>query len=273
MSNKTGIQWTDSTWNPWHGCTKISKGCKYCYMYRDKERYGQDPTTVLRSKTKFSEPLKWKENKLVFTCSWSDFFIKEADSWRDEAWRIIKSTPHLTYQILTKRPVRVKDNLPSDWGDNGYKNVWLGVSVESQDEISRIHELLKIPSYCYFASLEPLLSPIDLISENILCTNPKLSKSELSWREVTTAMNYLDWVIVGGESGGNKKYKFRPCELDWIKNIVSQCSQAHTPVFVKQLGTHLKRQLYLTDNHGGNINEFPLDLQIRQMPYCYKELL
>ena len=100
----TKIQWTEATWNPWHGCQKVSPGCKFCYMYRDKERYGQDATTVLRSKTKFKEPLKWKEPKVIFTCSWSDWFIEEADQWRDEAWETIRKTPQHTYQILTKSP-------------------------------------------------------------------------------------------------------------------------------------------------------------------------
>src|SRR3990167_6883297 len=95
------IEWTNDTWNPWHGCTKVSEGCDHCYMFRDKVRYGQDPELVVRSKTTFTAPLKWKEPSLVFTCSWSDWFHKAADAWRDEAWAIIKATPHLTYQILT----------------------------------------------------------------------------------------------------------------------------------------------------------------------------
>ena len=111
MAIQSKIQWTNATWNPWHGCKKVSPGCKFCYMYRDKERYNQDPTTVLKSKTKFNAPLQWNEPKLIFTCSWSDWFIEEADQWRAEAWKIIKNTPHHTYQILTKRPERIKDHL------------------------------------------------------------------------------------------------------------------------------------------------------------------
>lgn len=102
MAQESKIQWTDGTWNPWHGCIKVSEGCKFCYMYRDKDRYGLDPTDVQRSKSNFRDPLKWKEPKKVFTCSWSDFFIEQADEWRAEAWEIIKNTPHLTYQILSQ---------------------------------------------------------------------------------------------------------------------------------------------------------------------------
>ncbi|MDP9961663.1 DUF5131 family protein [Chryseobacterium lathyri] len=128
---KTKIQWTEATWNPWHGCKKVSPGCKFCYMYRDKDRYGQDPTMVLKSKMTFKQPLKWKDPQLIFTCSWSDWFIEEADAWRNEAWGIIRKTPQHTYQILTKRPERIKDNLPDCF--NELNNVLIGVSVESQE--------------------------------------------------------------------------------------------------------------------------------------------
>ncbi len=93
MSETTGIQWTEATWNPWRGCHKVSAGCKHCYMFREQIRYGSDPNQVLRSKTTFYDPLKWQEPKRIFTCSWSDWFIEEADPWRAEAWDIIRKTP------------------------------------------------------------------------------------------------------------------------------------------------------------------------------------
>ncbi len=105
MGKESQIEWTEATWNPWHGCKKISPGCKNCYMYREKKRYGQDPHNVTKSKTTFKAPLGWKSSKTIFTCSWSDFFIQEADDWRDDAWDVIRKTPEHTYQILTKRPV------------------------------------------------------------------------------------------------------------------------------------------------------------------------
>ncbi len=131
MGEITGIGWTDATWNPWYGCSKVSPGCAHCYMFRDMKRYGSDPEVVTRSKTKFDEPRKWKTPRRVFTCSWSDWFHEGADAWRAEAWAIVRDTPHLTYQILTKRPERIADHLPPDWGE-GYPNVWLGTSVENQ---------------------------------------------------------------------------------------------------------------------------------------------
>lgn len=249
MANTTKIQWTDATWNPWHGCKKVSPGCKYCYMYRDKERYGHDPTAVLRSKTKFNEPLKWKEPRLVFPCSWSDFFIENADAWRDEAWKIIKNTPHLTYQILTKRPERILECLPDDWGE-GYPNVWLGTSIETQDQLHRMNTLCEVPAKVRFLSLEPLIGEVSLASE-----------------ETILYRNNIHWVIVGGESGNDTgKYRYRECKIIWIEAVVRLCSILEVPVFVKQLGTHLSKKMGLSDRHGGNIDEFPKFLQIRQMP-------
>lgn len=140
MGKHTGIAWAECTWNPWRGCTKISAGCDHCYMYRDQARYGQDPRVVTRSKTTFRDPFRWKTPKRIFTCSWSDFFHGSADPWRDQAWDIIRQTPHHTYLILTKRPGRIPRHLPSDWGD-GWPHVWLGVSVESQTETFRLQHL------------------------------------------------------------------------------------------------------------------------------------
>src|SRR5262245_22876419 len=108
MGERTGISWTDVTWNPWQGCHRVSAGCRGCYMYAQKRRYGQEPSAVSRSSwATFNLPYRLREPGRVFTRSWSDFFLEEADDWRPMAWDIIKDTPHLTYQILTKRPERI----------------------------------------------------------------------------------------------------------------------------------------------------------------------
>ena len=111
MTENTKIPWTDHSQNFWQGCHKVSPGCDHCYMEREKLRYGQEPGTVVRSSNAtFYKPLIWDKPAKVFTCSWSDFFIEEADKgWRFDAWEVIRRTPHLTYQILTKRPERIKD--------------------------------------------------------------------------------------------------------------------------------------------------------------------
>lgn len=279
MGVESSIQWTEATWNPWHGCRKVSAGCKYCYMYRDKDRYGQDPTTVLRSKGNFNQPLKMQEPTLIFTCSWSDFFIEEADAWRDEAWAIIKATPQHTYQILTKRPERIWHCLPSDWGE-GYSNVWLGTSVEDQEQANkRIPHLLINDAVVHFISAEPLLRPVDLTKvevNGLELFGIGLSPEELQDGPLETVNvledesilpNMIDWVIIGGESGNHTgKWLYRACDLDWIASLISQCLENGTAAFVKQLGTQLAKDLHLSDRHGGNIEEWPQHLQVREMP-------
>src|SRR5450432_3737766 len=204
MSENSSIQWTESTWNPHHGCKKVSDGCKYCYMFRDKEKYGQDPTLVVKSKTKFNEPLLWKEPKLIFTCSWSDFFIEEADVWRKEAWDVIRKTPHHTYQIVTKRPERIQEQLPPDWGD-GWNHVWLDVSIENQKNVHRATILANIPAKTRFISAEPLLGEIDFL-QSVDGKRP---------------IDEFHWLILGGESGNNiGKYIYRPSEVDWFTRII-----------------------------------------------------
>lgn len=188
MSETTGISWTDATWNCWQGCTKVSPGCAHCYMFREKARYGQDPTVVVRSApATFNKPLTWSGDRipgngrgLVFTCSWSDFFHEAADPWRDEAWAIIRATPHLTYQILTKRADRIAAHLPFDWGGSGYANVWLGVSVETTRQVERAEILAELPARVRFLSCEPLLGAVAL---------------------PTAIAPRLHWIIAGGETG------------------------------------------------------------------------
>lgn len=241
---KTKIQWTDSTWNPWYGCQKVSTGCKFCYMYRDRQNDSR-VNKVIRSKTKFTEPLRIKEPTLIFTCSWSDWFLPEADEWRDEAWGIIRKTPHLTYQILTKRPERIKGNLPYNF--ESYKNVWIGVSVENQDYVSRLDYLQDLPCIT-FASFEPLIGAIQ-------------------WN---VSMSNLDWCIVGGESGNDYgNYRYRPMKLAWAKDLVEDAKNNDVACFVKQLGTHQAKILNLTSRHGDMFSKFPSSIKIREFPKLY----
>lgn len=210
MSATSGIEWTEATWNPWMGCTKVSPGCDLCYMYREQRRYGRDPEVVVRSKTTFNAPLKWASPKAIFTCSWSDWFHADADPWRDEAWEIIRRTPQHTYQILTKRPGRIARHLPLDWGE-GWSHVWLGVSVENQDHAFRARQLTEVPAAVRFVSAEPLLGPVAF-------ERPVLRQ--------------LDWLIVGGESGPD----CRPMDMAWASGLRDQCEQHGVAFFLKQLG-------------------------------------
>lgn len=278
MSDRTKIQWTDATWNPWHGCHKVSPGCKNCYMFREKKQYGQDPNIVVRSKTKFTDPLKWKEPRLIFTCSWSDWFIEEADEWRDEAWDIIRRTPQHTYQILTKRIERAEGRVPIP----ALPNIWFGVSVEDQKHADeRIPKLLRTPTTTRFISAEPLLGPVDLTRlRPVGCSGwiDAVGKREHRGPSVFGTEVGLDWVIVGGESGTGA----RPMDIEWARSIVGQCKAAGVACFVKQLGAkpqyHTCRNpacthpdcgyvdIHLHDKKGGDPSEWPKDLMVREMP-------
>lgn len=254
MGQKSNIQWTDASWNIARGCTKVDEDCKYCYMYRDSfsdSRY--DPKQVIRTKTVFDLPLKLKEPSKIFTCSLTDFFHESIDSYRNEAWNIIRKCPQHTFQILTKRPERILNHLPSDWG-LGWHNVILGTSIGSQASLHRALELTKVPAKNHFLSIEPLHGRVDLLVP-------------IHYIAIVPLVSFFDWVIVGGESGNESgKYKYRPCDIEWINKIVYDCQENDVPVFVKQLGTFLAKQLHLKDRHGGDINEFPKHLQIRQFP-------
>lgn len=255
MAENSKIEWTNHTVNFWTGCKKVSPGCKFCYMYRDQERYKKDPTDVLRVRDSTINKVLRAANTgdKIFTCSWSDFFIEDADVWRNWAWDIIRDNPQYHWQILTKRPERIQECLPNDWGD-GWPQVWLGVSVETQKEADeRIATLIKIDCKVRFLSIEPILGPVNLSGYIVKPDN--------------VLNNPIHWVIVGGESGNdNGKYLYRESELSWYYKIVNQCNRAEIPVFVKQLGTHLAKYLQTSDRHGKNIRDFPEGIQIRKFP-------
>lgn len=255
MSIKSNIQWTDATWNIARGCTKVDEDCKFCYMYRDSmdsTRY--NPLNVVRTKTVFNLPLKLKEPSKVFTCSLTDFFHEGIDSYRNEAWDIIRKCPQHTFQILTKRPERIIEHLPEYWTEVRDR-VWLGTSIGSENGLTRLQDLIiPIQKGIKFLSLEPLHEELNLQLTRFVDFGHM-------------AGNLIDWVIIGGESGNeNGKYRYRPCKLEWIENLIEQCIQFRIPVFVKQLGTHLAKELKLNDRHGGNIEEWPEHLRIRQFP-------
>jgi len=258
MSQKSAIQWTDATWNVARGCTKVDEDCKYCYMYRDSmnnTRY--NPLQVVRTKTVFDLPLKLKEPSKIFTCSLTDFFHEAIDGYRDDAWNIIRKCPEHTFQILTKRPERITACTPPDLLQAD--NIWFGTSVGSMEGYDRILHLIEVNCKTRFLSLEPLHGPMNLY--------PLLSlTNEIRTNKPGSA---IDWVIVGGESGNDTgKYRYRPCELEWIQSIAAECIRHRVPVFVKQMGTYLAKQLKMSDRHGGNIDEFPEHLKIREFPHA-----
>ncbi|WP_128545035.1 DUF5131 family protein [Larkinella soli] len=278
MGVETAISWTDATWNVARGCTKVDEDCKYCYMYRESlnnTRY--NPKAVERTKTVFNLPLRLKEPQRVFTSSLTDFFHEAIDPFRYECFDIIRRCPHLTFQLLTKRPERIHDalrnaydeahwyNLPElgnmmfDWKNGRMpKNVWLGTSIGSQSSIQRLFDLLSLAAPrdggVYFLSLEPMHGEIILPLDEEVDFGPKVK-------------DLLKWVIIGGESGNeNGMYRYRPCRLEWIENLVDQCQTAGIAVFVKQLGTHIAKELGLKHRHGADPSEWPEHLRVQQFP-------
>lgn len=259
MGQKSGIQWTDATWNVARGCSKVDEDCKFCYMYRDSfdgSRY--DPKDVVRTKTVFNLPLKLKEPSKIFTSSLTDFFHEAIDSYRNEAWDIIRKCPHHTFQILTKRPERIPYHLPDDWDEN-FKHVWIGTSVGSVKGLSRMYALMSAFTD-YNSNGKQLRKPTTFIS-----FEPLYEHIECNF-DLSTIM-WFDWVIIGGESGHETgKYRYRPCELAWIEEIANAFGNCGVAVFIKQMGTFLSKKLNMSDRHGGDIDEFPEHLRIRKFP-------
>ena len=212
-----------ASWNPWHGCTKISAGCKYCYVYRQDEMYGADTSSrEVRKTANFSLPVKLKRDKsykiesgkLVYTCFTSDFFVVGADEWRAEAWAMIREREDLDFFIFTKRIDRFKVGLPADWG-NGYKNVIIGCTVENQEMADyRLPIFKELPIRHKVIIAAPLL-------ENLVLS-PYLDDT-------------IEEVAASGESGNDA----RICDYEWILDIRKQCIEKDIPFCFHQTGAKL----------------------------------
>jgi protein gp37 len=213
-STHTGIEWTDKTWNPTTGCSKVSPGCRYCYAEALTERFPQSfpkGFQLTLHPDRLEQPRKWRTPSRIFVNSMSDLFHEDVPfSYLQEVFQVMKETPWHIYQILTKREDRLADLASRlDWT----KNIWAGVSVESQRYVHRIDALRKVPAAVRFLSCEPLLGELDLNLDGI------------------------DWVIVGGESG----YHHRPIQTAWVRKILHQTRADGVAFFFKQWGgTHSK---------------------------------
>lgn len=327
---ENGIAWTDRTWNPVTGCTKVSAGCKHCYaevmakrtfgrlyppvvahplpdhirraydtayapgeadMY--ERAAGMRPrrfTDVQTHADRLDAPLRWRKPARVFVNSMSDLFHEDVpDSFIDQVFAVMGLCPQHTFQVLTKRPERMRAYCRDRFGGKVYSvrtptcgtvcwmaplcNVWLGVSVEDQATAdARIPLLLQTPAALRFVSYEPALGPVDL-------TAIRRTRAEGFMRPLDGRFNRIDWVIVGGESGP----KARPCDVEWIRAVVAQCKAAGVACFVKQLGANaqdddgsmhgryaaggIKHDFpKLTHPKGGDADEWPHDLRLRQWP-------
>lgn len=217
---KTSIEWTEVTWNPTTGCTKISEGCRFCYaetMSRRLQAMGQPKykngfELTLHADT-LTIPYTWKKPRIVFVNSMSDLFHKNIPlTYIQKVFRVMKDNHIHTFQVLTKRAnILAQYNSLLDWAPN----IWMGVSVENQKVIERIDYLRKTGAFIKFLSLEPLIGPI----HNLNLYN-------------------IDWVIVGGESGP----KARPMKKEWVLDIKDQCDKADVKFFFKQWGGFNKKK-------------------------------
>lgn len=223
MSDKSAIEWTESTWNPTTGCDRITSGCDNCYalslakrlkaMGNAKYQQDGDPRTsgpgfaLQMHSDALTIPLRWRKPRTVFVNSMSDLFhARVTDAFIAQVFEIMASTPRHTYQVLTKRPIRLSrlaERLP--WPEN----IWMGVSVEDTAQTWRLDRLRAVPAAVRFVSAEPLLGPLDGLN-----------------------LSGIDWLIAGGESGvGN-----RPVDVQWVEGIRDQCDRAGVAFFFKQWG-------------------------------------
>lgn len=280
MSDRSAIEWTESTWNPVRGCTKVSPGCKNCYAEKFAERWrgvaghpyehGFDVRLVPEA---LDLPLRWRKPRRVFVNSMSDLFHEAVpDTFIADVFNTMKQAPRHTFQVLTKRAARMSAFVRRWTGATlPLPNVWLGVSVEDRRSRARIAELERTPAVVRFLSCEPLLEDLG---------------------DLELAGTGIRWVIVGGESGP----RARPCAEEWVRSIVGQCRAAGAAVFVKQLGAYVVSEQRtapaelmanperlgpedrapngevwawragLRHPKGSDPAEWPADLRVRQMP-------
>ncbi|MDP9314174.1 MAG: phage Gp37/Gp68 family protein [Chloroflexota bacterium] len=223
MGQKSAIEWTDNTFNPWWGCTKVSPGCVHCYAETFSSRYKYDVFGPRKPRRTFGEsywqePLKWNRQAQqigrrarVFCASMADVFEDNPsiETERAKLWNLIAETPMLDWLLLTKRPQNMLRFAP--WGAEWPPNVWAMTSVENQEQgEKRIPILLEVPAIVRGLSIEPLIGPVDL----------------------TPWLKGIQWVIVGGESGQGA----RQMQVDWVVSLRNQCAEACVPFFFKQWG-------------------------------------
>ena len=230
----------DPTWNPWHGCHKFSEGCKNCFMYYLDEQRGQDGSKISKNKTDWNLPLKKdrqgnpkiKSGEFVRVCMASDFFLEEADEWREEAWNIMRKRPDVTFSLLTKRAHRIKDCLPADWG-NGWDNITFAVSCENQKRADeRIPYLLELPAKHIWVSLKPFIGEIDL--DKYLATGK------------------IETVLCGGENYAGE----RPLHHEWVKKIYDQCIKYDVEFIFGQTGN-----VFIKDGKEYHIKDYKTQIE------------
>jgi protein gp37 len=245
VSDRSAIEWTDATWNPVRGCTKISPGCKHCYAERFAERFRGVPGHPFEKgfdirlvPEKLNQPLQWRCSRRIFVNSMSDLFHDRVPTeYISRVGRIMQTAKWHTFQVLTKRHERLQSLLNGKLGWMGsLSNVWWGVSVEDREYgLPRIESLRSTNAGVRFLSVEPLLEDLGEID-----------------------LSGIDWVIVGGESGPGA----RPMERTWVCGLLDQCAAAGVPFFFKQWGGIQKKRA------GRSLHGRTYD----QLPNCYSDI-
>lgn len=212
-------------WNPWHGCTKKSEGCRYCYMYTLDKMRDADGSKIYKVKQNFNYPLqknkfgeyKVQSGEYLRVCLTSDFFLEEADAWRDEAWDMIKQRPDVAFFLLTKRPERVMAHLPSNWND-GWENVFLSVSTENQPRAEERLEILSLLPFKHKGVVAaPFIGPISL----------------KKW----LARGFIEQVIAGGENYEGA----RVLSYAWVKALYEECKSYNVKFCFMETGTRFEK--------------------------------
>ena len=218
MGAKSAIEWTDATWNPVTGCTKITAGCDHCYAERFAERWRgvsghpyEQGFDLRQWPSRLDQPARWRKPRKIFVNSMSDLFHKDVErSFIDSVFETMETVDRHVYQILTKRSSLMRNYLRRRYADSpAPAHIWCGVSVEDSSASNRIEHLRTAPATVRFLSVEPLLGPVGSID-----------------------LTGISWVIVGGESGPQA----RPMRLEWVRDIRDLCARADVPFFFKQWG-------------------------------------
>lgn len=268
MAEKTGIEWTDSTFNPWWGCTKISPACDNCYAADlDKRTGGDHWGNVPRRRTSeknWNDPRRWQKaadvfmgaygrKRRVFCASMADVFDNQVPTeWRDDLWSLISECPDLDWLLLTKRPQNIGGMLPEFW-DEVKGHVWLGTTIEDQQRADQnIPHLLKHDSAVRFLSCEPMVGAIDLahVAYSMRGFGPLWAEPLTGWTRAQghgyrerDLPNKINWVIAGGESGPHA----RVADPAWFRQLRDQCAEAGVPFLFKQWGNWDENMQHVRD--------------------------
>lgn len=302
MPGESKIEWTDASWNPVVGCTKVSRGCDHCYAETFAERFRGVPGHAYEQgfdlrlwPERLDVPIRWTKPRRIFVNSMSDLFHANVPTeFIDRVWAVMSLSPRHTFQVLTKRPQRMQRYLSdpglyarvlhaaigfrskypalvgnpiSDPAKHPHPNIWVGTSVEDQEAAFRINWLVDTPAAVRFLSCEPLLGPVDLTDITVVPAKPphgpRVARDCLTGYIPAMDEYHRDETIQWVIAGGESGPGARPCATDWLQLIGDQCRDAGVPFFCKQLGAVTAKAFRLKDRKGGDWDEWPEWLELK----------